>query len=85
MPCISHIRKIAIQGEKSIQEDQSTFSIELELPGEVQKLLREVVNNKKESDHSTRERLPLAEVTTHMPRVRTVQSHKVPLQVLIRR
>lgn len=48
-------------------------------------MLREVVNNKKESDQSTRERLPLAEVTTHMPRVRTVQSHKVPLQVLIRR
>lgn len=54
MPCISHIRKIAIQGEKSIQEDQSIFSIELELPGEVQKLLREVVNKKKESDQSTR-------------------------------
>lgn len=47
MPCISHIRKI-IQGENSIQEDQSTFSIELELPGEVQELLREAVNNKKE-------------------------------------
>ena len=61
------------------------YFIESELPGEVQELLREVVNNKKESDQSMRERVPLAEVTTHMPRVRTVQSHKVPTQVLIRR
>lgn len=61
------------------------YLTESELPGEVQELLREVVNNKKESDQSMRERVPLAEVTTHTPRVRTVQSHKAPTQVLIRR
>lgn len=56
IPSISCIGEITMQGEKSIQEDQSVVSEELALPGEIKELLREMVKDKKESDELMKER-----------------------------
>lgn len=49
--------------KKPIQEEQSTVSVEPAQPGKVKEMLREMVEDKKQSDKLIKERVFLAEAT----------------------